>query len=171
MPGIEATRENKARGVIGHASDILDLLVDSRTAVTGVAVLIPDVYSQTRSVVNASIQLLRHVLRSVVQLKATVAQSHASTVILGARRMGTGTIVDRSGLVLTVNYVVIGASEVEVTLFDGSTVDGEVVAQDYTSGIALVRIPGSGHVPAPLRKSYDLQTGEEVFLIASVGDG
>ena len=120
---------------------------------------------------NASIQLLRHVLPSVVQLKATVPQGHPSTVILGPQRMGTGTIVDRSGLVLTVNYVLIGASEVEATLFDGRTVEAEIVAQDFASGVGLLKISGTGYIPAPLRKSNNLQTGEDVFLVASVGNG
>ena len=84
--------------------------------------------------------------------------------------MGTGTIIDASGLVLTVNYVVIGASLVEVTLHDGATVPASVVCQDYMSGLAVLKIPGEGHVPTPLRSSAGLEPGEEIFLVASVGE-
>jgi S1-C subfamily serine protease len=84
--------------------------------------------------------------------------------------MGSGTIIDASGLIVTVNYVVIGASSVEVTLGDGRTVPAALVARDYASGLALLKVPGDGHVPAALRSSATLQAGEEVFLLASVGE-
>ncbi|MGH7818954.1 MAG: hypothetical protein ACREQ9_04200, partial [Candidatus Binatia bacterium] len=83
--------------------------------------------------------MLRQVLPSVVELKAKIPDDHPSSAILGSERMGTGTIVDRGGLVLTVNYVVIGATSVEVTLFDGRTVVAGVASQDYSSGLAVLR--------------------------------
>ena len=119
---------------------------------------------------NASVHLLRSVLPSVVHLRAQVPESHPSTAILGTERMGTGTVVDASGLVLTVNYVVIGASLVEATLLDGSRVPASVLCQDYASGLAVLKIPGEGHRPCRLRSSTTLATGEEIFLVASVGD-
>ena len=109
-------------------------------------------------------------LPSVVRLKARIPDDHPSTVILGAERDGTGTIVDPTGLVLTANYLVIGAAVVEATRFDGETVGVDVVGQDYSSGLALLRMRNSPSVALPLRSSQDLDRGEEVFLVGSSGD-
>jgi S1-C subfamily serine protease len=72
--------------------------------------------------------------------------------------------------VLTVNYVVTGASSIRATLADGRTVVAGIVRQDFASGLALLEVPGGGHHCATLRASADLSPGEEVFLLASSGD-
>lgn len=119
---------------------------------------------------NASLQLLRTVLPSIVQIRARIPPGHPSTAILGAERSGTATVIDPAGLLLTANYVVIGAKTIDVSVFDGRTVAGEVAARDYETGIAVVRI--LERLPAvSLRSSVDLVTGEEVFIAAGVGDG
>src|SRR5437870_1653939 len=85
--------------------------------------------------------------------------------------MGSGTVVDPSGLILTVNYVVLGAEQVRVTLLDQRAYVAEVVRHDYASGLALVRIPEDHLTALPLRRTTDLVPGEEAFIVASVGEG
>ena len=92
-------------------------------------------------------------------------------MILGSEREGTGTIVDGAGIVLTANYLVIGAAVIEVTRFDGETVNANVVGRDYSSGLAALRIDGTSPAALPLRASVDLDRGEDVFLVGSSGDG
>lgn len=118
---------------------------------------------------NASLALLRQVIPTVVHLKATIPEAHPSTAILGAERMGTATVVDAGGLALTAHYVVLGASRVEATTFDGRTTTVEIVAKDFGTGIAVLKLGGGEHVAAPLRSSKDLSLGEDVFLFGSVG--
>ncbi|MGH7803889.1 MAG: S1C family serine protease [Candidatus Binatia bacterium] len=119
---------------------------------------------------NASIHLLRQVLPSVVRLKARIPEDHPSTVILGAEREGTATVVDPRGLALTANYLVIGAEIVEVTRFDGETVTADVIGRDYSTGLAVLQLAGTPPVAIPLRASSDLDCGEDVFLVGSSGD-
>ena len=119
---------------------------------------------------NASIHLLRQVLPSVVRLKARIPEEHPSTVILGSDREGTATVVDPQGLALTANYLVIGADVVEVTRFDGEIVTADVVARDYSTGIAVLQVAGTPPAALPLRASRDLDCGEDVFLVGSSGD-
>jgi len=58
-----------------------------------------------------------------------------------------------------------------VTLLDDNQYEAEIAAQDFASGIAVLKI-ADGRFPAvPLRSSVDLQPGDEVFLIASSGEG
>jgi len=121
--------------------------------------------------VNASTSLLERVLPSVVHIRADIPEAHASARLLGTDRMGSGTVVAASGLVLTVNYVVLGAERVRVTLLDERTLDAEVVRQDFVSGLALLRVPAERLPALPLRATGDLQLGDDVFIVASVGEG
>ena len=120
---------------------------------------------------NASVSLIGRVLPATVHVRSEVPSEHPSARLLGTERMGSGTIIDASGLILTVNYVVLGASEVRVTLLDGREYLAEVVRHDFGSGLGLLRI-AEGRLPSlPLRRSSELRLGDEVFLVASVGEG
>jgi S1-C subfamily serine protease len=61
-----------------------------------------------------------------------------------------------------------GATSVEVTLVDDTTVDAEIVAQDFYSGIAALRIPGGGY-PALPHTDRRPALGDDVFILASSG--
>lgn len=119
---------------------------------------------------NASINLIQLVLPATVALKTEVPESHPSAQILGTEREGSGVIVDPAGLLLTVNYVVLGAQSVEVTLLDHPPVPGNVVAQDFASGIAVVEIPGNALPALRLCSSSELTVGQEIFIVAAAGN-
>ena len=89
---------------------------------------------------DASVELVKHLLASVVHIHTEVPSSHPSTRILGDERMGTGTIVDPAGLILTVNYVVMGGETIQVTFAKGRSLRAELVAQDFEIGLALLRV-------------------------------
>lgn len=118
---------------------------------------------------NASVKLIEQVVPSTVSIHVTVPQHHHSAPLLGPERMGSGTIVDPNGYILTVNYIIIGASTVKVSLFDNSQADAEVVAQDFASGMGVIKIPSSGFPTVPLRSSQELKPGDEVFIAAGSG--
>ena len=119
---------------------------------------------------NASVKLIELVLPATVALKTEVPDEHPSAQILGTQRLGSGVVVDPAGLILTVNYVVLGAASVEVTLLDDTTTAGKVVAQDFASGIAIVEISVPPLAALKLCKSTDLQVGQEVFIVAAAGE-
>ena len=116
---------------------------------------------------NASVRLLESTLPATVHLQVTVPDAHPSASVLGTERAGTGAFVDQEGLIVTVNYIVLGGHDVQVTLFDGRELPGEVVAQDFASGIALVQVAGDDF-PA-LSVAGEPTLGDEVFVLASVG--
>jgi S1-C subfamily serine protease len=121
--------------------------------------------------VNAAVSLIGRVLPATVHVQAEIPSEHPSARLLGTERMGSGAIIDPSGLILTVNYVVLGASEVRVTLLDQREYVAEVVRHDFISGLGLIRIAEDGLPVLPLRRSTDLRLGDEVFLVASAGEG
>lgn len=124
------------------------------------------------ALLNGSVHLLHRAAATTVHLRAVIDPAHASASILGTERMGTGTLLEGSRHVLTAHYVVIGAREVGVTLLDGTERAGRVLSLDFESGLAAVALDAAAPRGARLREASDeVQPGEEVFIVASVGDG
>ena len=86
------------------------------------------------------------------------------------RVMGSGVIIDQSGLVLSNSHVVFGRQVITVTLDDGTALPAKLVGADPIFDIALLRIPvpSRGSLPtAKLGDSASLLVGEEVFAIGN----
>ena len=119
---------------------------------------------------NASVKLIEQVLPATVSIHTAVPQQHPSAMLLGTERMGSGAVVSSDGFILTVNYIVIGATSLQVTLLDNTQFDAEIAAQDFASGTAVLKIAANGMPSVPLCPSSDLKPGDDVFLVASSGE-
>ena len=119
---------------------------------------------------NASVKLLQHVVPATVALHTTVPENHPSAGILGTERLGSGVIVDPAGLILTVNYVVLGSDTVTVALADDTEVTARVVAQDFATGVAVVEASRTVPAALPLGDFADLQVGQDVFIVAAASE-
>ena len=60
--------------------------------------------------------------------------------------LGSGFVIDPSGIIVTNNHVIEQADEVEVNFADGSTLTAEVVGRDQKTDLAVLRV----QPPAPL---------------------
>lgn len=119
---------------------------------------------------NASVTLLERSAAAVVGLHSQVPATHPSVGVgLGSDRVGSGTLIDSDGLILTVNYLVMGAKSIVVSLLNGEQYDGRIVAQDYISGLALVRIARTKLPYLEPVSSSTLALGQDVFTVSSVG--
>ena len=118
---------------------------------------------------DASVELVKHLLPSVVHIHAVVARDHPSTQILGNDRLGSGVVVDASGLILTVNYVVMGAQSIEVAFIKGRRTRAELVAQDFEVGLALLKVKRQGLPAVALGNDDALEPGSSVIALASTG--
>jgi S1-C subfamily serine protease len=118
---------------------------------------------------DASVELVKHLLGSVVHIHAEIPSAHPSTRHLGDERMGTGAVVDAAGFILTVNYVVMGAETIQVTLGRGRGLRAEIVAQDFEVGLALLRVKRQGLAAVQIADSESLERGAPVFAIGSTG--
>jgi Do/DeqQ family serine protease len=85
------------------------------------------------------------------------------------RSLGSGVIVDPSGLVVTNNHVIEGASEVKVALADKREFEAEMVLKDARTDLAVLRIKdGRERFPAlEFGDSDDLQVGDVVLAIGN----
>ncbi|HEX9822586.1 MAG TPA: S1C family serine protease [Methylomirabilota bacterium] len=118
---------------------------------------------------DASVEFVKGLLPSIVNIHATVPRQHPSTRILGDERMGSGVVVDSAGLVLTVNYVVMGASVIDVAPLKGRRTRAEVVAQDFEVGLAVLRVKRQGLPPVVLGAGRPPERGDPVVAVASSG--
>jgi S1-C subfamily serine protease len=104
---------------------------------------------------------------AVVAVHVRADPARPSSQRLGARRFGSGIVVDPRGYVLTVSYVLVDAQEIEVRLRDGRIVAARLAGLDLDSGLGVVELAGGGPWPsATLGSSADARPGA---LTATVG--
>jgi len=121
--------------------------------------------------------LVERISPSVVSLSAmaTARLPPGHERFLGGRsipqqeRGGSGFIVDRSGLVVTNNHVVEGASAISVRLADGRRLDADLVGRDAPTDLALVRLraPPKDLPVARLGDSDRLRVGDWLLAIGN----
>ncbi len=83
------------------------------------------------------------------------------------RSLGSGVLVDASGLVVTNYHVIEGASEVKVALADKREFAADIVLKDQRSDLAVLRIKGASERFPTLEfaNSDELQVGDVVLAI------
>jgi S1-C subfamily serine protease len=119
--------------------------------------------------VEGALDILHRVAAATVTIEADIPPNHPSVPVLGVQRYGTGAVVDDAGYILSVHYVVLGASRISVTDVSGNEYEAEIVAQDFATGIATLSI-SAGALPAlPRGDSRSLTPGRDVFTVSSVG--
>lgn len=76
---------------------------------------------------------------SVVKLTVKVVPGARSARSLGQSREGTGVVIDSSGLVMTIGYLVTEAESVELSTADGRKFPATVLGIDSVTGLGLVK--------------------------------
>ncbi len=113
---------------------------------------------------------LDQALASVVSLRAHVPEEAFTASFLGTDRQGSGIVIDREGLVLTIGYLISEADQVMLTTVEGDTVQAHPVAYDYEFGFGLVRaIEPLGLEPMALGSSAAVKERETVVVGAGGG--
>src|SRR6202165_1124334 len=85
------------------------------------------------------------------------------------RSLGSGVMVDTSGLVVTNHHVIEGADQVKVSLSDKREFEAEIVLKDTRSDLAVLRLKTQGEkFPAiKFSDSDSLQVGDVVLAIGN----
>ena len=82
--------------------------------------------------------------------------------------LGSGVIIDASGIIVTNEHVIRGASEIHVVLADGRQIDADVIGSDAENDLAVLKVATKAPLPvAKLGTSADLMIGESVVAIGS----
>jgi S1-C subfamily serine protease len=109
-------------------------------------------------------------VNAVVKLRAEVPPDARSARTLGSEREGNGILIDSSGLIVTIGYLIMEAMNLEVTVSGGKPVPADWVGYDYETGFGLVRARTPlGIKPAPLGRSQGIEERTKVWATSHGG--
>jgi S1-C subfamily serine protease len=112
---------------------------------------------------------LDRALSSVVTLEARVPEDAFTARTLGTERAGNGVVIDESGLVLTIGYLITEAEEVVLTTVDGRSVPAHVLGYDQATGFGLVHALEPLGLPALALGDSRLLKPEDAVIVAGGG--
>ncbi len=110
---------------------------------------------------------LAAMVQSIVGVKAVVPSNARTAESLGTERMGSGIVIDSGGLIVTIGYLVMEASSVEVRTADGKVHPADIVAYDQVSGFGLLRGQyGFKAKPMRLGRSAAVKVGDPLLALS-----
>ncbi len=89
------------------------------------------------------------------------------TYLRPVKSLGSGFLISNDGYILTNEHVVHNASEIVVTLPDGSQHNAEVVGSDFITDIALLKISGDAHPYVQFGDSEQIVIGEWAIAVGN----
>jgi S1-C subfamily serine protease len=107
---------------------------------------------------------------SVVKLRSTAFVGARSSGTLGTKREGTGVVIDASGLVLTIGYLILEAETIELSTADGTSFPATVVGYDSVTGFGLLRsLRPLPIAPIVIGRSSSVATRDRVLIVGFDG--
>jgi S1-C subfamily serine protease len=130
----------------------------------------PAVHAEGQADPTLQARALERAQRAVLGVQAVAVEDARSARTLGRARSGSGVLIDRDGLVLTIGYLVLEAEQVMLTRDDGRPVPARVLAYDLATGFGLVQaLVPLGLEPAPLGRADGVDP-QAPLMVASGGD-
>lgn len=145
-------------------------------ALTLAAVLLlapcPPVSAQNNAAPSDSataVDALSRASSAVVGIRVTAADEARSIATLGKERAGSGVLIGRDGLILTIGYLMLEAQDIRIVTQDNKTLPAVAVGYDLATGFGLIRplLPLSNVTPVELGSQASVEAGEP--LMAAVG--
>jgi S1-C subfamily serine protease len=113
---------------------------------------------------------LDQALSSLVVLRAKIPEDAFTAKTLGTERLGNGIVINESGLILTIGYLITEADEVTLITNDGRRVPAHVLGSDAVTGFGLLHALESLDLP-PLAIGDSRKLEEEADVIVAGGGG
>ncbi|MGH6916782.1 MAG: S1C family serine protease, partial [Geminicoccaceae bacterium] len=110
-------------------------------------------------------------VKGVVQVDAIIPGDARTAGSLGTERVGTGVVIDSTGLVVTIGYLILEASEVTITATDDEAVPAKILAYDHETGFGLIRANQPLRVaPVGLGNSTALRPMQPLLVVSHAGE-
>jgi len=116
---------------------------------------------------KAVLDILEKVSKSVVNISTIKLVQSMFYRVVPVKGMGSGTIIDAKGYILTNNHVIKGARKIAVTLWNGEVLDGKLVGVCNMHDIAVVKVDRENLPVAELGDSDKLRVGQRVYAIGN----
>src|SRR6185437_3453490 len=114
-----------------------------------------------------NISVYKRALPSVVNITTTAVAYDFFYGAVPQEGMGSGFIIDREGHILTNFHVIANARTVSVTLSNQKTYKAELIGQDPSHDLAVIKINAPEIVPVVLGDSKNLVVGQKVYCIGN----
>lgn len=107
---------------------------------------------------------------AIVGLKADIHPAGRTVASLGTHRVGTGVVIGRKGLILTIGYLILEAERVTVTTHDGRELSARVLGYDADSGFGLLLTSAPLNLARlPMGDSARLKVQDPVLVLGRGG--
>jgi len=116
---------------------------------------------------NAILDTIAKVSKSTVNISTLKLVHNIFYQAVPVGGMGSGTIIDSEGLILTNNHVVGGAQKINVTLGNDEVLEGTIVGSCAIHDIAVVKVKGKNLQAAELGDSDKVRVGQRVYAIGN----
>jgi serine protease Do len=116
---------------------------------------------------NAVLDTIEKVSKSVVNISTIKLVHNIFYQAVPVGGTGSGTIIDKDGLILTNNHVVGGAEKIDVTLWNNQVVEGTIAGSCAIHDIAVVKVEAEDVQSAALGDSDKLRVGQRVYAIGN----
>lgn len=114
------------------------------------------------------LDLLERVSKSVVNISTTRLVYSMFYQVVPVKGVGSGTIIDEEGYVLTNNHVIQDAERINVTLWDGKVLKAKLEGSCTAHDTAVVKVEKNGNFTvAELGDSDKLRVGQRVYAIGN----
>jgi S1-C subfamily serine protease len=115
---------------------------------------------------------LGRALDAVVALRVEIPDDAFTASILGTERTGNGVVIDDTGLVLTIGYLITEATSIWITTHSGNVLPGHALAFDQVTGLGLVLPLGKLDLrPVPRADLESAELDDDVYVIGHGGRG
>jgi serine protease Do len=109
---------------------------------------------------------------AIVKIETHALPDARSAATLGTEREGSGIVIAKDGLILTIGYLLVEADDVKIVDDRGRTLPARVVAYDHATGLGLVRpFAPLDVVPIKLGDSSKLAEADPVLIVNNGGRG
>ena len=108
--------------------------------------------------------------RAVVKVRTRAVPGARSAATLGTEREGTGILIGKDGLIVTIGYLIVEADQVSIVDHRGRSLPAQVVGYDHASGFGLLRaiVPLEAE-PIVLGSSGGMTERDPVLIASSAG--
>lgn len=110
---------------------------------------------------------LRDAPKAVVGVRSEVPPEARTARALGRDRSGSGVVIDASGLVVTIGYLILEAAAVDLYDAAGRRIPAEIVGYDHDTGFGLLRAAEPLEAPPlPLGDSAAVAIGQPLLVLS-----